>query len=72
MGSLRGLVTLPKSTRPAPSLGPPARVQAQISAGGTLRARPPGPAQPTSLREPGTQDPAGPQAFHLNWREPFV
>ena len=29
-------------------------------------------AQPSSRREPGAQDPASPQAFHLNWRESFV
>ena len=48
-----------QSLRPAPSLGPPASAQAQLrrqaSAGGTLRARSPGPAQPSSLRDPGTR-----------------
>ena len=34
----------------------------QISVGGSLRARSPDPAQLSSLREPGTQDPTGPQA----------
>ena len=33
-----------------------------ISAGSSLRAKSPKSAQPTSLREPGTQDPAGLQA----------
>ena len=70
------LVTLPGSVRPATSLGPPTAAQAclkkQISGGGALQARSPDPAQPSSLREPGAQDPAGPQAFPLNWRESFV
>ena len=69
--SLRRPVTLPGSVCPAPSLGPPASVHAQlkrqISAGDTLRARSPDPAQPSSLREPGPQDPACLQAFYLNW-----
>ena len=60
-GSLHGLVTLPGSICPAPSLGPPTSAQAwlrkQISAGSRDD-----PAQPSSLREPGAQDPAGPQA----------
>ena len=59
-------VTVPQSVRPAPSLGPPASAQAwlkrQISVGGSLRARSPDTAQLSSLREPGAQDPAGPQA----------
>ena len=58
--------SLPGSVGPASSLGPPASAQArlrrQISAGGTLRARPPDPAQLSSLRKPGTQEPAGPRA----------
>ena len=33
----------------------------QISTGGSLRARSPDPAQPSSLREPGVQDPNSPQ-----------
>ena len=65
-GSLRRPVTLPESIRPAPSLGLPAGAQAQlsrqISAGGALSARSPDHAQPSSLREPGAQEPAGPQA----------
>ena len=56
-GSLRGPVPLPGSVHPAPRLRPPASAQAllkrQLSAGGALRARSPGPAQPSSLREPG-------------------
>ena len=62
-GSLYRPVTLLKSIRPAPSLGPPSSGQAgrQISAGGTLKARTPDPAQLSSLREPGTQDLASPQ-----------
>ena len=40
----------------------PARLTRQLSAGGTLRARSPDPAQPSPLREPDAQDPAGPQA----------
>lgn len=62
-GSLYRPVTLLKSICPAPSLGPPSSGQAgrQISAGGTLEARTPYPVQLSSLREPGTQDLAGPQ-----------
>ena len=71
-----GRLTLPRSVRPAPSLGPPASAQArlkrQISAGGTLRAESLEPAQPSSLGEPGTQHPACPLAFHLNRRESSV
>ena len=69
-GSLHQPVTLPRSISPAPSLSLPASAQAQlkrqISAAGALRGRSPDPAEPLSLREPGAQDPAGPQAFHLN------
>ena len=65
-GSLCGPVALPGSAGPAPSLCPPTSAQAQpkrqISAGGALRARCPDPAQLSSLREPGAQVPAGPQA----------
>ena len=67
-GPCRGWVgvTLPQSIRPAPSLGPPISAQTwlkrQISVGGSLRARSPDPAQLSLLREPGTQDPTGPQA----------
>ena len=61
-----GGVTLPRSVRLAPRLAPPASAQArlkrQISVGGSLRARSPDPARLSSLREPGAQDPAGPQA----------
>ena len=32
----------------------------QISVGSSLRAKSPGPTQPSLLREPGTQDPTGP------------
>ena len=71
-GPCTGWVTLPGRVRPAPSLGAQARVRRQISAGGALRARSPDPTQPSSLREPGAQDPAGPWAFHLNWSESFV
>ena len=53
-------VTLPGSICPAPSLAPLARAQAhlkrQISAGSALKARSPDP-QPSSMREPGAQDP---------------
>ena len=62
----RGAVTLPRSVRPAPSLGLPTSAQAwlkrQISVSGSLRARSPDPAQLSSLGEPGTQAPTGPQA----------
>ena len=62
----RGAVTLPRSVHPAPSLGPAASNQAwlkrQISFGHSLRARSPDPAQLSSLREPGAQDPTGLQA----------
>ena len=61
-----GGCTLPRSLRPAPGLGPPASAQAwlkrQISVGSALRVGSPDPAQPSSLREPGAQDPTGPQA----------
>ena len=53
------------SSRQRPGLG-------EGAAGSALRARSPDPAQPSSMREPGGQDPAGPQAFHLTWRESFV
>ena len=73
-GSLCGLMTLFSSIHLVPSLGPPASAHAwlkrQFSAAGTFRARFPGSAQLSSLREPGTQDRAGPQAFHL--RQSFV
>ena len=68
-GSLQGVqraVTLPQIVHPAPSLGPHASAQAwlkiRISVGGSLRARSPDPAQLSPLREPGAQDPTGPQA----------
>ena len=52
--------------RLAPSLDPPASVQVwlrkQISANDDLRPRSLVPDQLSSVREPGTQDPAGPQA----------
>ncbi|XP_026938903.1 uncharacterized protein [Sagmatias obliquidens] len=68
-GSLQGPVTLPGSGHPAPSLHPLASAEAQlkrqISVAGSLRARSPDPAQPSSLREPGAQDPAGPQASRV-------
>ena len=58
------------SIGPSISLGPLACAQAwlmrQISAGSTLGARSPDPAQPSSLRKHSAQDPASPQAFHLN------
>ena len=64
--SLLGPVSLPRSLRPAPSLGPPTSTQAglrrQISAGGALGARSPDPVQLLSLRQLGTQDPTGPQS----------
>ena len=60
--ALRGLVTLPGSIHPAPSLRPPTSAQAQlgrqISAGGILLDRSLDSTQPSSLREPGPQDPA--------------
>ena len=37
------------------------RLRRQVSAGSTFRAGSPDPAPPSSLREPGTQHPAGPQ-----------
>ena len=43
-------------------LPPVPRLKRQISDGGSLRARSPDPAQLSSLREPGAQGPAGPQA----------
>ena len=58
----------------SPSLGPP--TSAQPGWGGRsqlvapLRARSPDPAQPSSLREPGAQDPAGPQAAQIRGRVP--
>lgn len=68
--SLLGPVSLPRSLRPAPSLGPPTSTQAglrrQISAGGALGARSPDPVQLSSLRQLGAQDPTGfqsPQAL---------
>ena len=65
--SLLAPVTLPGSLHRAPSLGPPTSAQAglrrQISAGAALGARSPDPVQLSSRREPGTQDPAGPQAL---------
>ncbi|XP_029079381.1 collagen alpha-1(XXVIII) chain-like [Monodon monoceros] len=68
-GSLQGPVTLPGRGHPAPSLHPPASAEAQlkrqISVAGSLRARSPDPTQPSSLREPGAQDPAGPQASRV-------
>ena len=75
-GGVPALTSYPVLERPAPSLGPPTSAQAQlrrqISAGGSLRARSPEPAQPSSLRKSGAQNPAGPQAFHLNLRESFA
>lgn len=72
----RGSLHHPITPSPAPSLGPPASTQAQpkrhMSAGSTHMARSPDPAQPSPLGEPGSQDPANPQAFYLNWRESFV
>ena len=51
----------------------PPSVQAQLvtqtSAGGALQVESLDSAWPSSLREPGTRDPASPQAFHLSWRE---
>ena len=79
---MRQVVTLPGSIRPAPSLAPPASAQArlkrEISAGSTLIAKSPDPVQPSSLREPGAQDPAGPQVTQVGpgpsdcdqWRPP--
>ena len=59
-GFLLGLVTPPRSVHVTPSPAHPTSAQTlvkrQISAGGTLSVRPPGPAQPSSLREPGAQD----------------
>ena len=61
-----GLVTHPRSVHVTPSPGHPTSAQTlvkrQISAGGTHSVRPPDPAQPSSLREPGAQDPVSPQA----------
>ena len=60
------LISLPKDFRLAPRLDPPAGVQVwlreQVSASDALRPRSPAPDQLSSLREPGTQDAAGPQA----------
>ena len=62
-------VTLPWTIGPTPSLGPPTSAQTllkrQISA---LSARRPDPAQPSSLREPGAQDSASPQAAQMRTR----
>ena len=64
--SLLGPVSLPRSLRPAPSLGPPTSTQAglrrQISVGGALGARSPDPVQLLSRRQLGAQDPTGPQS----------
>ena len=61
-----GLVTPSRSVHVTPGPGRPTSAQTllkrQISAGGTLSTRPPGPDQPSSLREPGAQDPLSPQA----------
>ena len=50
----------------------PAGLRGQRSAGSTFRAKSPDPAQLSSLREPGIQDLANPQACHLTWRKPLV
>ena len=52
--------TLPQSVHPAPSVQ--AWLKRQISVGGSFRARSPDPAQLSTLREPGAQDPTDPQA----------
>ena len=44
-----------------PLQGPCLAERRQISAGSSLRTKSPGPTQPSSLTEPGTQDPTGPQ-----------
>lgn len=68
-GSLCGLMTLFSNIHLVPGLGPPASAHSwlkkRFSAGGAFRTRFPGSAQLSSLREPGTKDRAGPQAFHL-------
>lgn len=46
-----------------PPTGAQAGLRRQISAGAALGARSPDPVQLSSRREPGTQDPAGPQAL---------
>ena len=64
--SLQGSVTLTQSIHPAPSLGSLGSVQAWlkrcISVGISLKARSSDPAQLSSLREPGAQEPPLPQA----------
>ena len=68
-GSLCGFITLFSSIHLVPSLGPPASAHAwpkrRFSVDGAFRVRFPGSAQLSSLREPGAQDRAGPQAFHV-------
>lgn len=70
----RGSLHHPITPSPAPSLGPPASTQAQPERGTHVSWQHPygpvpDPAQPSPLGEPGSQDPANPQAFYLNWRE---
>lgn len=70
---LLGPIILSGNIHPAPNLGPPASAQAgqkrQVLAGSPLKVRSPDSAQLSSLREPGAQDPASPQAPQMPQRE---
>ena len=67
-GSLHGLVTLPRSVHPAPSLHPLAsalaQLKRQISAGGALRTKSSDPAKPSSPKQP--------KCTGLNWPSSFL